>query len=301
MDPQVSVIIPSYNRAHCVEKAIDSVFEQGNSEVEIVLVDDGSTDNTRELIQRKYDDRVSYCYQENQGIPGARNTGIKKARGKYIAFLDSDDFWLPEKLQKQLNLFAEHPEYGLVASCCGKIRMDGSYQKHNRWGKSGWVLRDLFEKNFIRTSSVIIRRDCFDKVGLFDEVLLQTQDYDLWLRMAAEYQVGFINESLTVYLDNAKGISTDSLLGRLYRQRVLEKDYLKKLVPEKLYNRRMAQMCNVIGRHYIRRGDREKGLRYLKRSRRLSPFRLKYAFYLVRGLLARQKTSVEYPVRFQDI
>lgn len=301
MDPRVSVVIPCYNRARHIEKAIDSVFGQTTGNVEIILVDDGSTDNTRDIIAGKYGDRVRYIYQENQGIPGARNTGIRQARGEYVAFLDSDDYWRPNKLERQLALFEAHPEYGMVACRCDKIQCAENPKKPNRplsyqgrRGKSGWVLKDLFVKNFIRTSSVIIRRNCFEKVGLFDETLLQTQDYDLWLRMAAAYPVGFINEPLTVYLDNAKGISTDSLLGRLYRQRALEKEYLKKELPKKLYRRRMAQTANVIGRHYIRRGDREKGLTYLKHSLRLQPFSIKYIFYFIRGLFARQTTSVVY-------
>ena len=303
MNPRISVVIPSYNRAQHIEKAIDSVFEQKMENIEIILVDDGSTDNTREIIQKKYGDRVRYFYQENQGSPGARNTGIKNARGDYVAFLDSDDYWRPDKLERQLALINEHPEYGLVASRCAKIQYAGNLKKSNRplsyqgrRGKSGWVLKDLFEKNFIRTSSVMIRKDCFDSVGLFDEELLQTQDYDLWLRMAAEYPVGFINEALTVYVDNPNGISIDSLIGRLYRLRALEKDYLKKKISVKRYNHRMAKNYNVIGRHYLQRGDREKGLVYLKKAQQLAPFYLKYTLYFIKGFFTRHKVSIDYSI-----
>jgi len=293
MNFKLSVVIPSYNRAHYIETAIDSVFDQKVDNIEIILVDDGSTDNTRELVQNKYGDRIRYFYQENQGIPGARNTGIKEARGDYIAFLDSDDYWRPEKLKQQLAMIAEHPDYGLVATCCASIRLDGSFRERNRTGKSGWVLNDLFRANFIRTSSVIIRRDCFDKVGFFDEKQKQSEEYDLWLRLAAECPVGFINESLTVYVDNPNGISVDSLIGRLYRLMALEKDYLKNKVPAKIYNQRLAQNYCVIGRHYLRRGDRDNGLVYLKKAQRLVPFYPKYSFYLIKGLLTRHKTAVD--------
>jgi glycosyltransferase involved in cell wall biosynthesis len=303
MNPKISVVIPSYNRAHYIEKTIDSVLEQKRDDIEIILVDDGSTDNTRELVQNKYGDQVKYVYQENQGIPGARNTGIKNAQGDYIAFLDSDDCWLPGKLERQMSLAEEHPEYGLLASRCVKIQNAGHIKKPNRplsyqsrRGKSGWVLIDLFRANFIRTSSVIIRRDCFDKVGLFDEKQKQAQDYDLWLRMAAEYQVGFINEALTVYLDNPKGISGDSLIGRLYRLHAIEKSYLKKKIPEKLYNLRIAQNYFVLGRHYLQRGDREKGLAALKKARRMVPLNLKYTVYFVKGLFTRHKATFNYNI-----
>ncbi|MCP4716879.1 MAG: glycosyltransferase family 2 protein [Deltaproteobacteria bacterium] len=294
MAPTVSVVIPSYNRAHCIEKAIDSVLEQSyREEVEVILVDDGSTDNTRDVVG-KYDERVRYFYQENQGIPGARNTGISNAAGKYVAFLDSDDYWRPEKLARQMQLFDEHPEYGLVGSCCASVRLDGSFKEKNREGKSGWVLNDLFRANFIRTSAAVIRRDCFDAVGLFDVGQKQAQEYDLWLRMAAQFQVGFINESLTVYVDNPKGVSVDSLLGRLYRLRLLEKEYLYQKVPAPLYRKRMAQNYCVVGRHYLRRGDREKGLVYVQKAVKLNPCNMKNIFYFCKGLCTSHKKSIEY-------
>jgi glycosyltransferase involved in cell wall biosynthesis len=303
MVPRVSVVIPSYNRAGCIEKAIDSVLEQTVDDIEIILVDDGSTDNTRELVQNKYGDQVRYVYQENQGMAGARNTGIKNAQGDYIAFLDSDDYWRPGKLERQLSLAEEHPEYGLLASRCDKIQRSGHINKPNRplsyqsrRGKSGWVLNDLFQANFIRTSTVIIRRDCFNRIGLFDEKLIRGEDIDFWLRMASVYPIGFINESLTVYLDNPDGVSTDSLLARLYRTIVFEKDYLKKRIPKSLYNRRMAMNYNKIGRHYLQRGDREKGLAYLKKARNLAPFCLKYTVYFIKGLFTRHKASLDFSI-----
>ena len=301
MNPKISVVIPSYNRAGCIEKAIDSVLEQTVDDIEIILVDDGSTDNTRELIQNKYGDQVRYVYQENQGMAGARNTGIKNAQGDYIAFLDSDDYWYSAKLERQMSLAEEHPEYGLLASRCDKIQCSERTKKlrrplsyQGRRGKSGWVLNDLFQANFIRTSTVIIRRDCFNRIGLFDEKLIRGEDIDFWLRMAAVYPIGFINESLTVYLDNPDGVSTDSLVGRLYRLSVFEKDYLKKKIPKSLYNRRMAMNYNKIGRHYLQRGDREKGLVYLKKAQNLAPFCLKYTVYFIKGLFTRHKASFDY-------
>lgn len=296
MVPKVSVVIPSYNRANCIERAIDSVFQQKVENLEVILIDDGSTDNTREIIQNKYGDKVRYFYQENQGISGARNTGIKNARGDYIAFLDSDDYWCPDKLEKQMSLAEEHPEYGLLASCCASIRTDGSFRESNRRGKSGWVLKDLFQANFIRTSSAVIRRDCFNRVGLFDEKLKESEEYDLWLRVAAVYPVGFINEALTVYVDNLNGSSIDSLVGRLYRLRTLEKDYLKKKIPTKFYNRRMAMNYNKVGRHYLLRGDRENGIAYIKKAQSLDPFCSKYNFYLIKGFFTRHKASLNYNI-----
>ncbi len=284
MPGKVSVVIPTFNRAHCICKAIDSVISQTYSNTEIVVIDDGSSDNTREVLE-KYGSAVCYFYQENKGIAGARNAGIRKSTGEYIAFLDSDDYWKPEKLERQMALFDEHREYGLVASRCASVRLDGSYREKNRPGKSGWVLNDLFVKNFIRTSSAVIRKGCFDAIGLFDESLTECEEYDLWLRIAAAYPVGFIDDSLAVYVDNPDGISTDSLAGRLFRLQVLEKEYLQKKIPPKMYARRIADTCHYIGRHYLKRGQKEEGRAFLKRAQRLSPFYVKNLAYLGCSLL----------------
>ena len=147
----------------------------------------------------------------------------------------------------------------LVAARCASIRLDGSYREKNRPGKSGWVLEDLFKANFIRTSAAMVKQECFKNIGLFDEELCECEEYDLWLRIAAQYPMGFINKSLAVYVDNPDGVSTDSLTGRLYRLRVLEKKYLQDKIPANLYARRIADTCHYIGRHYIKRGEKERG------------------------------------------
>ena len=285
MANMVSVIIPTYNRENFIKKALDSVIAQTYLNFEVIVMDDGSTDNTREVVDGYNNKKISYFYQENRGIAGARNAAINKSSGDYIAFLDSDDYWLPEKLERQMALFHEHSEYGMVASCCASIRLDGSFRKKNRTGKSGWVLKDLFVKNFIRTSSAMIKREYLEKAGLFDEKLRECEEYDLWLRIAALCPVGFINESLAVYVDNPDGISTDSLEGRLFRLKVLEKDYLKKKIQKKIYVRRIADTCHYIGRHHLKRGNIKQGIDYLKKARKLAPFYLKNLFYLGWALL----------------
>jgi glycosyltransferase involved in cell wall biosynthesis len=280
MSGKVSVVIPTFNREKFITKALDSVMDQTYQDYEVVVMDDGSKDNTREIVEN-YGKKVSYFYQENRGIASARNEAIKRSSGDYIAFLDSDDYWVREKLETQIDLFDKHPEYGMVASCCSSIRLDGSFREKNRPGKSGWVLRDLFNKNFIRTSSALIKKECLSRVGLFDEDFRECEEYDLWLRIAAMYPIGFINDSLAVYVDNAEGISTDSLAGRLFRLKVLEKEYLAKKIPPKMYNKRISNTCHYIGRHYITRGDTENGRIYLKKAQELDPINVKNLFYLL--------------------
>lgn len=279
MEPLVSVIIPTYNRAAYLQKALQSVKEQTYQSLEIIVIDDGSTDDTGKMLEN-YGGQLRYFYQENRGISGARNAGIKSARGEFIAFLDSDDYWLPEKTAQQLALFKQHPEYALVAARCASIRLDGSYREKNRPGKSGWVLEDLFKANFIRTSAAMVKQECFKNIGLFDEELRECEEYDLWLRIAAQYPVGFINKSLAVYVDNPDGASTDSLTGRLYRLRVLEKQYLQDTIPANLYARRIADTCHYIGRHYIKKGEKARGVQYLLKAQKLRPAYLKNITYL---------------------
>lgn len=280
MAPLVSIIIPTYNREKIIGKALDSVFAQTRQDFEIIVLDDGSQDNTKAVVEA-YGPKVKYFYQDNKGIAGARNSGMGRAGGRYIAFLDSDDYWLPAKLERQLALFDEHPDYGMVASQCGAVAIDGSYREKNRPGKSGRVLHDLFKKNFIRTSSAVITRQCLEKVGGFDESLREGEEYDYWLRIAAEFAVGFINEPLAVYVDNTDGMSTDSLTGRLHRLKVLEKTYLKKKIPPRMYRRRIADTCHYIGRHYLKRGKRQEGIAYLKKAQKLHPAYVKNLGYLI--------------------
>lgn len=281
----VSVVIPTYNREKIISTALESVLAQTYTDYEIIVIDDGSTDSTRDLIRSYADRQVHYFYQDNKGIAGARNAGIRTCSGAHIAFLDSDDYWLPGKLEQQMALFDQDPEYGLVASCCASVRYDGSFRATNRSGKSGRVLRELFIKNYIRTSAAVVTRQCLEKVGLFDESLKECEEYDLWLRIAAEYPIGFINEPLAVYVDNPAGVSTDSLIGRLYRLQVLEKDYLRQRIPRRLYCRRIADTCHYIGRHYLSRGQAKEGRAYLRRAQRLAPLYIKNLIYLGLSLL----------------
>jgi glycosyltransferase involved in cell wall biosynthesis len=275
---KVSIIIPTFNRRSYITIALDSVLAQTYKDYEIVVIDDGSSDDTKEVL-KPYRDTIRYFYQDNSGIPATRNRGIKEAKGAYIAFLDSDDYWLPEKLERQLDYFGKNPHCGMVATRCSSIAPDGSFRKKNRPGKSGWVLPDLFKANFIRTSSAVIRKECLEEVELFDESLPECEEYDLWLRIAKKFQVGFIDEPLTVYTDNPHGISTNSLAGRLQRLKVLEKDYLKECIPQALYRKRLANNYHYVARHYLNQGEKDEGKKYLKRALSFDPLNLKYVFY----------------------
>jgi glycosyltransferase involved in cell wall biosynthesis len=282
--PQVSVIIPTFNRRDYLPIALDSVLAQTYTDYEIVIIDDGSTDDTRDILA-PYEQRIRYFYQENRGIAAARNRGIEEARGTCIALLDSDDYWLPGKLACQVEGLEENPQWGMVATRCSSISPDGRFRRHNRPGKSGWILTDLFKSNFIRTSSAMITRECLEQVGVFDTSLPECEEYDLWLRIAHRYPIGFINQPLTVYTDNPHGVSIDSLAGRHFRITVLEKEYLRKCIPPALYRRRMARNYHYLGRHYLRRGQRGEGRNYLRQALQLNPLDLKNLLHYTLTLL----------------
>jgi glycosyltransferase involved in cell wall biosynthesis len=193
----ISVVIPTYNRCNLLCRALDSVFQQNYSPLEIIVVDDGSTDETKDLIPQKYP-QVTYLRQENQGVSAARNKGIKFAKGEWLAFLDSDDCWEKSKLLKQLEALKEQPEFAFCHSNEVWLRQGKvikQKEKHRKTG--GWVFQACLPFCVISPSTVMIHRKLFKEIGFFDENLLACEDYDLWLRITSRYPVLFLEENLT--------------------------------------------------------------------------------------------------------
>ena len=209
--PRVSVIIPTYNRAHVVDRAIRSVLGQTYQDFEIIVVDDGSTDNTEEVVKSFNDFRIRYIrHDENRGGSAARNTGIRAARGEFIAFLDSDDEWLREKLAKQMVLISTDQDCGAVYTNLLHFSNSGSAKVVMRNQPEGWILKDLLVSNVVgSTSSVVVKRECFSKAGLFDEKLPSCQDWDIWIRIARHYTFRRIPKPLVRYALHPNRISTN--------------------------------------------------------------------------------------------
>lgn len=199
--PKVSVIIPAYNAMQYLPETVKSVLMQTFEDFEIVIVDDGSPDNLKEWALSIEDPRVKLISQVNQGPSTARNTGIKSAKGEYIAFLDSDDLWGNSKLQKQIDVLDRNSEVGLVYTWIIQTDKDGnSTGRLFKFYEEGQVWEKLLLRNFIACGSTpMIRRECFDKVGDFDSNLFGPEDNDMWLRIAAEYKFAVIKEPLTYY------------------------------------------------------------------------------------------------------
>ena len=191
---KLSVIIPSYNRAHVLDRALDSVLGQPWQEsLELIVVDDGSTDGTCELMARRYPD-IRYIYQENSGVSAARNLGLEVATGEWIAFLDSDDAWLADKLTRQFNLLDQsellvcHTEEIWIRNGVRVNQMN----KHKKAG--GYIFDNCLALCAMSPSSILVHRTVFDRVGVFDPNLPACEDYDLWLRIASQFEVAFVEQ-----------------------------------------------------------------------------------------------------------
>ncbi|MCA9940788.1 MAG: glycosyltransferase family 2 protein [Anaerolineales bacterium] len=201
--PRVSVIIPAYNHAPYVRACVDSALAQTYTDREVIVVDDGSTDGTREIL-RDYGEAIHLILQPNRGTQAARNTAVRAASGEFIALLDSDDVWLPAKLEKQVAALERQPAAGLVYSLAYTI--DATGRRLNGGNPTGVVLpegadafQELLRGDFMPALTVMIRRACLQEIGLFDETLIGSGDWDLWLRIAARYPVICVPEPLALY------------------------------------------------------------------------------------------------------
>ncbi len=214
--PVVSVIIPTYNRAKTIERAINSVLNQTFSELELIVVDDCSTDSTAEIIKKYRDDRLIYIkHDKNRGEGGARNTGIRNSRAKYIAFLDSDDEWFPNKLVKQIRVIQESdPKVGVVYSHYIMQYEDGSGVNPQRPSMRGDILLGLLTGTCFLPSSAIIKSECFCKY-LHDENLPNLQDLDLWISIAHDYYFDYVAEVLCTIYQGTPAQASKNILTRL--------------------------------------------------------------------------------------
>ena len=197
--PLVSVIIPTFNRSSMVVEAVESVLAQSYAELEVIVVDDGSTDDTRERL-RSYGQRLILVVNEkNRGVSAARNRGIRQSRGEFVALLDSDDLWRPGKIQRQLDFFSAHPRAMICQTeeiWVRRGRRVNPRQKHRKY--SGYIFPHCLPLCIVSPSAVMIKRELLSRVGLFDEQLPACEDYDLWLRIAAHEPIFLLGEPLIV-------------------------------------------------------------------------------------------------------
>jgi len=216
---KVSVVITCYNYARYLQGCIESVLGQTWQNLEIIVVNDGSTDHTDEVIAPYMsDERIHYIKQRNAGQAHAKNIGIRNAKGAFIAFLDADDMWVPTKLERQIPLFTDE-QIGVVYSLARYIDQNDDEVVFNHVSpylapRKGWVTDFLIFDNFIPFSSSIVRRECFERVGLFDESIKMGIDWDLWLRFSVHFLFQFVNEPLLLYRVGHPGQMSQDLEAR---------------------------------------------------------------------------------------
>lgn len=249
----VSVIIPTYNRAGTILRSVQSVIGQSYSEWELIIVDDGSTDQTIELVKpvAKQDERIRYisCL-ENKGQAVARNMGIQEARGEYIAFQDSDDCWMPDKLQRQIALMERHPEYGLVY---GQVVYDEAGVLSTPYPPTDAgerVFVDCLKRNRIGTPTMLVRKAVFDTIGLFDTSLPALEDYELALRITKNYPAGFIAAPVLKAYKSADSVSRD--LGKhLISSCLILRKYGKEMRENHLWNDKIMELREMAGQYDV--------------------------------------------------
>lgn len=248
METMVSIIIPTYNRENVIERAINSILKQTYTSYEIIVVDDGSADNTKDVIEKIQDSRIRYiALQENQGVAHARNIGIQGAKYEYIAFLDSDDEWLPNKLELQMmKMLNASEKYGLVYCRMSGLLRDGKnrfvcpHQDYVKEILEGDLFKPLLMQNVIGTPAMLVRKECLEQVGGFKEALKCLEDWELILRIAKKWKIGFVDKILVEVHKSAGSVSTNIawyLVARcymvsLYRQEITEIGAMDKMKAE---------------------------------------------------------------------
>lgn len=253
MTPAVSVVIATHNYARYLGAALESALTQTFRDLEVIVVDDGSTDDTPAVMaQYLRDPRVRYYRAERLGQPRAKNRGVQLAQAPLIAFLDADDVWLPAKLERQLPLFAADEDVGVVYSRRLLIDEEGWQLEYaDPPLHRGWILPRVFHNNFICFSSSVVRRSVFDAVGFFDESIGLAIDYELWLRVALHYRFDFVDEPLVKYRTGHASLSKHKQERVQTAQRIIRR-FLderggREVLPASLIRRTLAELCCDMG------------------------------------------------------
>jgi glycosyltransferase involved in cell wall biosynthesis len=261
MKPVVTVIIPTYNRADFLKESIQSVVSQTFTDYELIVVDDGSSDHTKDVVAQFPKIRLVAC-AENSGVSYARNLGIKRARGRYICFLDSDDLWIKNKLETQIHWMEAHTDCQVCYTDEIWIRKGVRVNPMNKHRKySGDIFPHSLPLCIVSPSSVLMRAPLFDEVGLFDEDMPACEDYDLWLRISLKYPVHFIAEKLIV----KQGGHADQLSTKYWGMDRFRVIALEKLLREPSLNgekralvaKTLIEKCGILIQGFSKRGKTE--------------------------------------------
>ncbi len=273
--PTVSVIIHTYNNERFIAETVESVLNQTYKDYEIVVVDDGSVDGTRDALI-PYMQKIMYHYKENGGIASAKNAGINLSQAEFVAFLDHDDLWVPDKLQLQMECFRNKPQVGLVYAKYTSFRDGKDLRTKPEKGYSGWIFKELLSKSFIQTSTVVVKRECLDAVGPYDESFSLGDEYDMFLRIARKFQCDFIDKGLTRYRVHDTNASNNDFLFDNENLGVYKKVYNNCTdldgVEKKILRKRIARYSIKVAEGLYHQGKLEESKKYQMEANNYLPF-----------------------------
>lgn len=278
--PKVSVIIPTHNRAELLKKAVKSVLDQTYTDFEILVSDDGSTDDTPQVVEGFSDKRIrSIRYSNSIGVAVVRNNALINSSGEYIAFLDDDDEWLPSKLEKQASLLEGTPhEMGAVYTGVKSIDAKlGGLVIIKTPKYRGNILQHLLLNNFITTSSILVKKHCFDEVGLFDTEYMSASDNDMWIRIAQKFEFDYVKEPLVNYYNTEISISRNDKKLIKGLERLISKY-------QKQYNANSRAYSNQqfkLGIVYCNSGNMKEGRRAIIKAIQMNPYDIRLYYNLV--------------------
>ena len=303
--PCVSVIIPTYNCADYIRQTVDGVLAQTHPSVELIVIDDGSTDGTPALVAA-YGDRVKLVQQANAGVCAARNHGLRIARGEFVCLLDHDDYWYPDKLATQVAAMQAQPQAGVVFSnflLWQRPREDAPFPDPSTIDRatlgsgidpefSGWIYHQFLLDCWMLTSSAMFRAVVFADCGVFDESLPYSEDWELWLRIARRYQFIKLREPTTLYRQHRQ--QGNRVVRPIdYRTELLQRSAERwglasadgRQVPERTFRQQLARYHIEFGLGHLAGGDRRIGLRSMAKALRACPWRIKPAAYMLAASL----------------
>jgi glycosyltransferase involved in cell wall biosynthesis len=284
-NPLVSVVVITYNAAEYVAHAIESVLQQTWKNLELIVVDDGSTDETPQVVGRFGDHRLKYVRQDNQGPNAARNRGICESRGEFVAFLDADDWWLPDKICRQVSVAAANPNAGLVYSLAISVDVSGKENARTESIVTGRVVDQLLLGQCIAgsASSAMVRRKTIDSVGMFDASLQYAEDWEYWIRIASQFDVACVPE-YDVYLLSRPGSRGKNALATRDQSLQFIHDALDRYAPGRPWFRRtaLAQLHYVASYNFWVSGYLWEARRETLKSLIYNPFYLVYYKRMVR-------------------
>ncbi|KPQ01376.1 glycosyltransferase [Marinobacter sp. HL-58] len=275
--PLVSIITPTYNRADFIEQAVNSVLAQTFTNFELLIVDDGSTDNTWDLLEPALaDSRVRYFHQENQGQSVARNLALVEAKGDFVCFLDSDNYWPAEKLEQQVELFREHPDYDVIYGDIIVIDEDGKeVTRKNMKRYSGHIATYMIRDNCVSMNTAMARRRCFDELGAMSGTRRVADDYDLWLRFSARFRFLYVPQYFAYYRVMDDQISSDKTR-RFDSNWQIINDFRREFpdaMSEKEFDFGFAAFHSRKARYLASHGSKREALGEMAKALRRSPFR----------------------------